>query len=319
MTARASAYSLQDEGLGLAKLNAEVLVKFVEEAVPFIGQSALVVLIGVIAYRIVTIMTSRLEREIEVDDPVVKRVREQRGRTIASLLNNIARVTIFVLTVLTVLGSIPDFNIGPWLAGLGVLGLALSFGAQSLVKDIINGIFVLIEGQYGIGDVIRVGETAGMVERITLRVTVLRDLHGVVHVIPNGEINTLSNLTKAWSRAVLDVRVAYKEDIDRVIDVLRDLGQEIANDPEWSQLLTEPPAVLGVENFAESGVIVRMIATTLPLKQWEVAREMRRRIKNRFDAEGIVIPYPHLTFYWGDGQLPPALGTAPADFGSFGP
>jgi small conductance mechanosensitive channel len=143
-----------------------------------------------------------------------------------------------------------------------------------------------------------------MVEKITLRTTILRDLHGVVHVIPNGEITRVSNLTKTWSRAVIDVGVAYGEDVDKVIATLKNLAAEFQADRDWGPLLVDPPEVPGVESLGESGVIVRMTAKTLPLKQWEVARELRRRIKNRFDADGIEIPYPHLKVYWGDGQMP---------------
>lgn len=306
MTLHTVADALDQGRLDLAELDTSLLQEWGEALVPGLLRVALVIALALIAYRIVLFMTQGLEREIQEKDPVVKRLREQRGRTIASLLNNVARITIVALAALTILGTLLDINIGPLLAGVGVFGLAVSFGAQSLVKDIINGVLVLIEGQYGIGDVIRVDGTAGMVERITLRITVLRDMHGVVHVIPNGEINKLSNLTKVWSRAVLDLRVAYTEDVDRVLEVLRDLGAELNDDLEWGPSLTEPPSVLGVQDFLESAMIIRMTATTLPLKQWNVARELRRRIKNRFDAEGIRIPYPHLTFYWGDGQLPPA-------------
>jgi small conductance mechanosensitive channel len=253
-------------------------------------------------YRLVKLLTRRfLERDIPEEDPIVKRNREQRARTLASLLNNITAVIISVvglLTVMTVLG----FKIAPILGTVGIAGLAISFGAQSLVKDVINGIFILIEGHFGIGDVIRVGETAGQVERMTLRATVLRDAEGIVHILPNGEITRVSNLTKAWSRSMLDLRIAYKEDIDRVMAVLRSLGEEIAADPQWGHLLIDKPEILGVQNFTDSAVIIRMITKTLPLKQWEVGRELRRRIKNRFDQEKIEIPYPHVRVYWGQGQ-----------------
>lgn len=265
---------------------------------PGIISSAVVVVLAIAAYRLVRLLTRRLQREVREEDPLVKRLREQRAATLASLLNNVALVAITTLAALTILGTFID--IGPLLAGVGVLGLAVSFGAQSLVKDVISGIFILLEGQFGIGDVIRIGDAAGMVEKITLRTTTLRDLEGVAHIIPNGEIKMVSNLTKNWSRAVLDVGVAYREDVDRVIDVLRDVGREFHADPAWRTLLIEEPEVLGIQNFADSAVVLRVTARTLPLKQWDVARELRRRIKKRFDAEGIEIPFPHLTLHWGD-------------------
>jgi moderate conductance mechanosensitive channel len=266
-------------------------------------KAIIVLVLAFVAYRVVRVLIVRtFEREIEESDPLLKRTREQRMRTLASLLSNIAGVFIFVIAILTALRQF--LEIGPVLASVGVLGLAFSFGAQSLVKDIISGTFLLLEGQFGVGDIVRVGDVAGMVEKITIRITILRDAHGVVHIIPNGEINRVSNLTKNWSRAVLDIGVAYRENVDRVMDVMRAVGDELRADPEWGPLLMEPPEVLGVDDFASSAVVIRLSAKTLPLKQWLVARELRRRIKNRFDLEKIEIPFPHVTFYWGDGQVP---------------
>lgn len=274
----------------------------VVNALPRLLQAVIVAALCLATYRLVKLLTGRLlEREIPEEDPIVKRSREQRARTLASLLNNIAAVTIGVVGLLTVL-TIIGVKIGPILATAGIVGLAISFGAQSLVKDLINGIFILLEGQFGIGDVIRVGEIAGQVEKMTLRATMLRDSEGIVHILPNGEITRVSNLTKAWSRSLLDIRVAYREDIDRVMAVLSDLGDEFVADPEWAGLVIDKPEILGVQNLTESAVVIRMVTKTLPLKQWEVGRELRRRIKNRFDREKIEIPYPHMTLYWGEGE-----------------
>lgn len=274
--------------------------------------TAIIIVAAFLAYRLTRLFTRRLVlHQIEVEDPLVKRVREQRVQTLASLLNNVAVFSIATIALLMILKQFID--IGPLLASVGIVGLAFSFGAQSLVKDIINGTFMLMEGQFGIGDVVRIGGaagTAGTVEKITLRTTVLRDVEGVVHIIPNGEITMVSNLTKSWSRAVLDIGVAYKEDVDRVIAVLRALCEELYADPEWAPLLLEEPVVPGVQALGDSAVVVRLMAKTLPLKQWDVAREVRRRVKKRFDAEGIEIPFPHITFYWGDGQRPEPAGDA---------
>lgn len=271
--------------------------------IPRLVEVAVVLAVAFGAYAVLKAVIGRfLAREIDETDPVVRRLREQRAQTVASLLVNVALIVVVTVTMLMILGLF--FDIGPLLASVGVLGLAISFGAQSLVKDIITGTFMLIEGQFGIGDVVRVGDTAGMVEKITLRTTILRDLHGIVHIIPNGEITRVSNMTKTWSRAVLDIGVAYKEDVDRVIALLGELGRELHADEEWGPLIVEEPNVLGVEAFADSAVVIRMMAKTLPLKQWDVSRELRRRIKKRFDAEGVEIPFPHVTFYWGDGQVP---------------
>ncbi|MGH7466663.1 MAG: mechanosensitive ion channel family protein [Longimicrobiales bacterium] len=275
-----------------------------------VGRVLIILLVSFVAYRLIKLLVKRIvSHEVETEDPIVKRLREQRAQTLGSLLQNVALIVIIILAALTILGTF--MPIGPLLAGVSVIGLAVSFGAQSLVKDIISGTFILLEGQFGIGDVVRIGDTAGQVERITLRTSVLRDFEGVVHIIPNGEITKVSNLTKTWSRAVLDVGVAYREDTDRVTDVLRNLGHAFLADPEWAPLLLEEPEVLGVQSLGESSVVIRMQVRTLPLKQWDVARELRRRIKKRFDAEGIQIPFPHLTFYWGDQQAPFNSESAP--------
>jgi moderate conductance mechanosensitive channel len=272
-----------------------------------------VVFVAIIAYRLIRVLIRRLlQREIEEEDPLVRRLREQRAQTLASLLGNVAGITVFVVATLTILDILLQ-NIGPILASFGIIGLAFSFGAQSLVKDVISGTFMLMEGQFGVGDVVKVSDVSGLVEKITLRTTILRDIEGAVHIVPNGEITRVTNMTKAWSRAVLHVGVAYREDVDHVMDVLRDLLREFQADPEWGALLLEDPVVPGIENFADSAIVIRVMAKTLPLKQWDVARELRRRIKNRFDAEGIEIPFPHVTFYWGDRQVPAALAAANRD------
>jgi moderate conductance mechanosensitive channel len=264
-----------------------------EELPEHLVQVAFIITVSILVYQLARIVIKRIvARPIDEEDPLVRRLREQRVQTLGSLFTNVLLIVVITVALLTILDVF--INIAPLLASVSVVGLAISFGAQSLVKDVISGTFMLIEGQFGIGDVVRVGDTSGMVEKLTLRTTILRDLHGVVHVIPNGEITRLSNLTKTWSRAVIDVAVAYREDVDRVIATLRTLGAEFQADPQWGELLIEPPEVLGVESLAESGVIVRMTAKTLPLKQWDVARELRRLIKKRFDAEGIEIPFPHV-------------------------
>jgi moderate conductance mechanosensitive channel len=268
-----------------------------------------VIFIAIIAFRLIRVLiTKLLDRDIEEEDPLVRRLREQRAQTLTGLLGNVAAIAVFVVATLTILDILLD-NIGPILASFGIIGLAFSFGAQSLVRDVISGTFMLIEGQFGVGDVVEVAGVSGLVEKITLRTTILRDVEGRVHIVPNGEITRVTNMTKAWSRAVLHVGVAYREDADRVMDVLRDLLHDFHQDPEWGALLLEPPQVPGIENFEDSAVIIRILAKTLPLKQWDVARELRRRIKKRFDAEGIEIPFPHRTFYWGAGQFPHALLT----------
>jgi moderate conductance mechanosensitive channel len=275
----------------------------IEILLPKILETVVVIAVAVLVYRLIRLLIAKLvAREIEDEDPVEKRLRQQRSQTLASLLGSVALVVIATLTGLTVLANFID--IAPVLASVGVLGLAISFGAQSLVKDVITGTFLLLEGQFAVGDVVRIADVSGQVERITLRTTVLRDLHGTVHTVPNGQIDRVSNLTKSWSRAVLDIGVAYKEDVDHVIDVMRAIGEELYTDAVWKPQLLSQPDVLGVDSLGDSAVVIRMVAQTLPQQQFPVGRELRRRIKKRFDAEGIEIPFPHITMYWGDGQNP---------------
>jgi small-conductance mechanosensitive channel len=267
------------------------------------GRILVIVILAWVAYRALGLVLRRIEQSVGENAAGTIVVQEQRVRTLVSLVRSVGIVVILLITTFMVLNAI-GVDIGPLLAGAGVIGLAISFGSQSLVKDIISGLFILFENQFGVGDVIRVKDLSGRVEKMTLRIVVMRDVHGVVHIVPNGEITSVSNLTRAFSRAVMEIGVAYKEDVDRVIEVMRDVGRGMWEDPEWRPLLTEEIAVPGIESFGDSAVNIRVMATTVPLKQWDVAREIRRRIKKRFDAEGIEIPFPHRTLYWGDGQGP---------------
>lgn len=260
-----------------------------------------VLLLAWLAYRALGALTRRIERSISPESGTPTIPHDPRAATLVGLVRNVGIVVIALLTVFMVLGAV-GLNVGPLLAGAGVVGLAISFGAQSLVKDIFAGLFILFENQFGVGDIVRLGEASGAVERMTLRATFLRDVSGTLHVVPNGEIKHVQNLTRSWSRAVLDIGVAYKEDVDRVIAVMREVGREMWEDRDWRPFLVEEAAVLGVESFGESSVNIRMISKTLPLKQWEVARELRRRLKRRFDAEGIEIPFPQRTLRWSEGQ-----------------
>ena len=196
-----------------------------------------------------------------------------------------------------------EIEIAPILAGVGVAGLAIGFGAQSLVKDLLAGLFIIMENQYRVGDVVKIADVAGLVEDINLRRTVLRDLDGIVHVVPNGEIRVASNFTKEWSRVNLNVSVAYGEDLDRVIPVINRVGKELAEDPEWAPLILKPPQVLRVDNLGESGVDIKILGDTKPIRQWDVMGELRKRLKKAFDEEGIEIPWPHTKVYFGN--LPP--------------
>ena len=243
-----------------------------------------------LAYRVVRLAARRIEAAVDDGDDSVTTLRERRGKTISQLLRSVGRVVITVIALLLTFNLFID--IGPILAGAGILGLAVSFGAQSLVKDVISGFFILFENQFAIGDVIEAGGKSGVVENMTLRVVVLRDTEGAMHVIPNGEIKVVSNKTRGWSRAVVDVGVAYDEDVDRALAIVRDEAAQFTTDKTWSSQLDGPVEVLGVESLADSAVVIRTLIKTQPGSQWSVAREFRRRMKNRLDREGIEIPFP---------------------------
>jgi small-conductance mechanosensitive channel len=269
------------------------------------------VVVAWLSYWALILVLRRIEQQLQASASGTITAQEQRTRTLLSLLRSIGVVLIFVVLVFMILNAL-GVQLGPLLAGAGVLGLAVSFGAQSLVKDVISGLFMLFENQFGVGDVIRIEGVSGTVEKMTLRVVVLRDVHGAVHIVPNGQITKVSNLTRSWSRAVLDVAVSHSQDPDRVIAVLREVGEELYADAEWKPLLVEEVQVPGIENLTDTAVTIRVMAKTLPLKQWDVARELRRRIKLRFDRDGIEIPHATQTMYWGQGQKPEFAGTLPA-------
>ncbi len=212
--------------------------------------------------------------------------------TLASVFTAGGRVIIVVVTLLTLM-PLAGISIGPLLAGVGILGLAVGFGAQSLVKDVISGLFILLDNQYSKGDVVTVGGISGLVEDVGIRRTVLRDLDGIVHYIPNGEIAVASNLTQEYSRVNLTVGVSYSEDLDNVMRVIDRVGEEMAADPQWAPSIISPPKSLRVDNLGDSGIDIKVVGDTKPIKQWEVMGELRKRIKKAFDDEGIEIPYPH--------------------------
>ena len=247
-------------------------------------------LLAALAIWLTGVASRRIERAVDDGDDSITTMREKRGRTVAQLLRSVGRVTVIGIAILLTFNVF--INIAPILAGAGILGLAVSFGAQGLVKDLISGFFILSEDQFGVGDIIEAAGKGGVVERMTLRVVVLRDLEGTMHVIPNGEIKVVSNRTRIWSRSIVDVGVPYDEDIDRALGVVRDESAQFSTDPKWSVLLDGPVEVVGVESFGDSSVVIRTLIKTQPGSQWSAGREFRRRLKIRFDREGIEIPFP---------------------------
>lgn len=240
----------------------------------------------------------RAETEGELATESVKRV-----QTLLRLLRQAVTIVVWIVTLLIILKEL-GVDIAPILASAGIVGLAVGFGAQNLVRDVISGFFIILENQIRVGDVAIINGTGGLVEKVKFRTIVLRDLAGVVHVFPNGAINTLSNMTREWSAYVFDIGVAYKEDTDQVVALMKQVGDALRNDPYFGPLMLDDVEIFGVDKFDDSAVIIKGRLRTLPIKQWDVGREYQRRVKKAFDTAGIEIPFPHRSIYFGDASKP---------------
>ena len=263
-------------------------------------------IIGILIGLIILLQMSRwilkwMEKFVPAKDSLQAQEAKKRAHTLGNILRHAFLIIISFVAVLMILGEL-GIHLGPLLATAGIGALAIGFGAQSLVKDVVSGFFILLENQYRIGDVIEVAGVSGLVESLSLRRTVLRDLEGRVHTIPNGEIKVVSNLSKEWSRSVLDVGISYREDVDQVIELLSQIGKELASEEPYKSAILEPLQILGIEKFGESQLVIRIMVKTVPLKQWDVGRELRRMIKNRFDEKGIQLPSPHRFLFWGEEE-----------------
>ena len=238
------------------------------------------------------IVSRRMAGEDETDT-------QQRTDTLSSILVKIVGIIVLIIAVITIL---PEFgvNITSLIAAIGIGGLAIAFAAQSLVRDFIAGFFILLEDQYSIGDVISIAGIAGVVEDIALRRTVLRDLDGNVHSVPNGKVDLSTNMTKKYSRVNLNVSVGYGENLKHVIDIINKICQEMAKDPQWKDDFITTPSVLRVDNLGDSGIDIKILGDTKPAKQWAIMGELRLRLKDAFDREGIEIPWPHTKVYFGN-------------------
>jgi moderate conductance mechanosensitive channel len=234
----------------------------------------------------------------------------QRAETIGALLGSVATFVLWSVAALMVFGEL-GLELGPLLAGAGIVGIALGFGAQNLVRDFLSGIFMLIEDQFGVGDVITAGPATGTVEGVSLRTTRLRDVEGNVWHIPNGTIDFVANKSQQWSRALLDVQVSYGTDTAHASEVIKRVATDMWTEEPWSEEILEEPDVWGVESLGADGLTIRLVVKTRPLSQWKVARELRVRIKRAFDAEGIEIPFPQRTvWHRGDLSRPDAMADA---------
>jgi small-conductance mechanosensitive channel len=250
----------------------------------------------VIAVFVIRHLTKRIFRTVEDEDSTTRSERERRADTFANVINATSRIFLALIVLFMILREL-NVNIAPLLTGAGILGVGFGFAAQSILKDFFHGFFILAENQIRMGDVVEIAGHAGLVEGITMRTVRLRSLDGHVHVVPNGEITTVENMTHGWSRALVDIEVAYKEDLDRVIAVITDEVEKLVSEQDYRANVRGKPEILGVDSLGSSGITIRFMIKTRPLKQWEIKRELYRRIKKRFDQEGISIPFPQLRLH----------------------
>jgi len=268
----------------------------IEAVVPWLLSHGIKIVIIVIAawllYKIACRIIDRSVRIAVVPDANMSEESEnKREETLIRIFNGVARIIILVMAILMILQEV-GLKIGPVLAGAGIVGLAFGFGGQYLIKDVITGLFIILENQFRIGDVVNIDGTSGLVQDITLRKATLRDLDGTVHHIPHGTITLVSNLSKDFARVNLNIGVAYDTNLEHLIKVIDRTGNELAEDPYYGVSIISPPKFLRVDEFADSAVIVKILGETKPLKQWEISGELRKRLKIAFEKEGIEIPFP---------------------------
>jgi small conductance mechanosensitive channel len=259
-----------------------------------------------IATKVLKKILHRLEIKLTADSSQTGEPPSESQKRIETIVRLTRQATMLLLWLTVSLMVLMEFGIeiGPIIASAGIVGLAVGFGAQNLVRDFISGFFIILENQIRVGDVAIINGTGGLVESINFRTTVIRDLSGVVHIFANGSIGTLSNLTNEWSAYVFEIGVAYKENTDRVIDVMRAVGLSMRADEKYGDLMLEDVDVFGVDKFADSAIVIKGRLKTKPIRQWEVGREFLRRVKLAFDEHGIEIPFPHLSLYFGEASKP---------------
>ncbi len=274
-------------------LTSSVLLSIIYTIVRLVGILAAVIVLRRISGIFIRVSIGKMMSE---NKSLRKDERKKRTETIIRIFTNATNILVYVLGGMIVLSAL-GIDIGPLLAAAGVAGLALGFGGQYLIRDVISGLFIILENHYRVGDVACLDDTCGLVEDITLRMTVLRDLDGTVHHVPNGEIKRSSNLSKEFARVNLNIGVSYSSNMEKVIRVVNEVGNDMAKDPKWKHDILQPPQFLRVDDFADSSVMIKILGDTKPLRQWDVAGEFRKRLKIAFDKEGIEIPFPQRVIY----------------------
>lgn len=274
----------------------EYFADWTELLVPWLLSSGLrIMVIIIVAFFINKIITRLIDKMVRLavvpNNHSSKEAERKREDTLIQIFSISAKIAVFSILILMILQEF-GVVIGPILAAAGIVGLAFGFGGQYLIRDIISGLFIILENQYRIGDVVKFENLGGVVEKISLRMTTLRDLDGTVHHIPHGEIKEVSNYAKDFARVNLDIGVAYDANLEHVIAVVNEVGNELAHDSKFKEFIIKAPEFLRVNDFADSSIMLKILGETLPLKQWEVTGELRKRIKIAFDREGIEIPFP---------------------------
>lgn len=259
------------------------------------GWKIVAIVVGVlILQRVLRVVTERAVRQIVIRDSNMSVEDEQkREDTLIMIMNNTAYVVLWIVAAIMILSSL-GIEVGPLIAAAGIVGLAFGFGGQYLIRDVITGLFMILENQYRVGDAITIDGASGTVEDITLRMTTIRDIDGVVHHIPNGGITHVANKGKDFSRVHIQMGIGYDADLEHVEQVVNRVGEDLAADPAFAEKITQPPVFQRVDEFADSAIIIKILGEVKPLKQWEVAGELRKRLKIAFDREGIEIPFPQM-------------------------
>ncbi|MBL7112553.1 MAG: mechanosensitive ion channel family protein [Bacteroidales bacterium] len=295
------------EKFNFAEVLKNFLDKFLDWAVTQLPAILILALATFILLRLNKLIIRKLKKTIigrlEDKEEIESTETAKRVETLLNIVRGVIKIVIWTIFIIILLNKL-GINIAPILAGAGIIGLAIGFGAQELVRDFISGFFILLENQLRKGDVATINGTGGLVENIQMRTTILRDFSGTTHVFQNGKINTIANMTKTWSAAVFDIGVAYKEDTNFVSGIMKKVGADLQDDQVFKEKILDPIEIFGVDKFADSAVIIKARIKTVPGQQWTVAREYNGRLKKAFDANGIEIPFPHSTIYWGENVNP---------------
>ena len=276
--------------------NLDLKTTYTEQILPF-AQDHLIKIIAIFVVALIinrvlhTVISKLIRRVVRGDKYQNKEAEVKREDTLIAVFEGAAKVVIWIMASMMILSEL-GIDIGPLIAAAGIIGLALGFGGQYLVKDIISGLFIILENQYRVGDAVCIGDKCGSVTDVNLRVTVLRDLDGVVHYVPNGQISVTSNMSKDFSKINLDIGISYNDDLEKVEQIVNRVGQELAQDENWKDKITKAPAFVRVNEFADSAVIIKILGDVTPGDQWAVAGEFRKRIKMAFDKEGVELPFP---------------------------